>query len=515
MDFPLSKSKNLFLEYSYRISVLLLSTLILYLAARLLLVFVPARDIFYVSFIVAFFSGEAFMLVHTLGFMMNIAKVDRKVFSYNFKEIKNDEWPQVALLLPVRNEPKELVEKTTISLKLLDYENKKIYLIEDSTQEDFVADSKELAEKYRINFFRPQRIDGGKAGVINEALQIIQDKYVAIFDADQHPFPSFLKETVAIAEYDSNIAFVQTPQLYSNIHASPIAKGAAMQQSIFFENICEAKSISNSMFCCGTNVLLRKDSLMSVGGFDEASITEDFDVSVKLHMKGHASIYYNHARAFGMAPETLSAYLTQQRRWASGTTRTLVNVIKYFFSKPRSMKMGQWWEYFLSGSYYFIGWSFLFLMACPLLFLLFDVPAYFTNPIIFVTIFIPYYLSVALIFFATMKRRNYRFSQMYKGVLLSSLIFPVLIIATIRGLTGRQMEFKVTPKSKSPNMSFLSLWPWTLMIFLNVLAVMVGFWRLSENPSGIIINILWCAYHIFLLSHIYYFNQSPNYLRNI
>src|SRR5437764_501255 len=97
-----------------------------------------------------------------------------------------------------------------------------------------------------------------------------------VFDADQNPTPSFLKETVSLIERDPKIAFVQTPQFYSNMDVSHLAKAAAVQQSIFFENICQAKESVDAMFCCGTNFLMRKSALWEAGGFDETSITEDF-----------------------------------------------------------------------------------------------------------------------------------------------------------------------------------------------------------------------------------------------
>ena len=72
-------------------------------------------------------------------------------------------------------------------------------------------------------------------------------------------------ETVGLAEYSKKIGFVQTPQLYSNLNVSPIARGAALQQSIFYENVCESKGKSGAMFCCGTNFLMRTDVLKKVG----------------------------------------------------------------------------------------------------------------------------------------------------------------------------------------------------------------------------------------------------------
>ena len=312
--------------------------------------------------ITALCIGELFIMVHAFGFARNIIKIKKPKASYQITAGSPILWPSVALLLPARNEPLALVEKTLATLSMMDYPNKKVYFIEDSTDPLLVQMGKEMAKKHNAVFFRPKNINGGKAGILNEFLKTMQEEYLAIFDADQNPFPSFLKETVSIALSNKNICFVQTPQFYWNTDNSKIARVAAMQQSIFFESIGEAKSVSNAMFCCGTNVLIRKGPLMEAGGFNELSITEDFDVSMKFHMLGYSSVYYNRVRVFGMAPESLSGYLKQQARWASGTTAAMVKLLKLFWTDKKILTKSQWWEYFLSASYYFIGWSFLLLM---------------------------------------------------------------------------------------------------------------------------------------------------------
>lgn len=504
------KEKKLFMELLDLAFILSLAGGTVYLFVRVFsIAFSFQYTIISLIFAVLFLAGEFFVILHAFGFVINNINLSKKEIYHNIKSIKENEWPSVAVVMPARNEPVDVVEKTIATLKFLDYPNKKIYFIEDSTQESFIEEDKKLIEKYNINVFRPKNINGGKAAIINEFLKIADEKYIAIFDADQNPVSSFLKETVSMAEYDEKIAFVQTPQFYSNITASRIARSASMQQSIFFESISEAKAMSNAMFCCGTNVLIKKDLLMQAGGFDENSVTEDFSTSVNLHALGYYSVYYNHVRAFGMAPEDLPSYLKQQVRWSMGTTGAFLRITKYFFKKPSLMSLRQWWEYFLSSTYYFIGWSFLILMLCPIIFLFFNLPTYFITPSFYIFIFVPYYVAMSAVFYGTMKKRNYKLKEVYYGSMLTSLIFPVLIVSTIKGLIVKKFSFFVTPKNGAKNsLDFLALWPWTLAIILNALAITAGIFRIYSNPLGISINIFWCLYHIFFLSHIYYFNSN-------
>lgn len=146
-----------------------------------------------------------------------------------------------------------------------------------------------------------------------------REKYLVIFDADMNPFPDFVEPLCEYLEKNPKVAFVQTPQYYSNFESNRVAKAAGLQQAIFYEYICEGKGLKDAMFCCGSNVMIRIEALLSVGGFNEVSVTEDFATSLLLHLNGWKSIYFNRVSAFGKGPEDLGSFFKQQFRWARGT----------------------------------------------------------------------------------------------------------------------------------------------------------------------------------------------------
>ncbi len=303
----------------------------------------------------ALLLGESHALHHAWGFMLNIISLQGGKYKIPKVKLISGKEPFVAVIVPVKNEPPQVVEQTMITLYALAYPNKNIYLLDGSDDKVIIAKYKRYAKKYGIIYKHVRKPTHSKAQTINRFLPSFKEKYLAIFDADQNPLSNFLTETVSVAESDDNLAFVQTPQLYSNIEVSPIAKGAAMQQSIFYESICEAKSTQNAIFCCGTNVLIRTKVLQRINGFDESSVTEDFSSSIDIHSLGYRSFYLNKVLTFGMAPESLPSYIKQQNRWALGTTGVLRKLILKIIHEPQSLSSMQWWEYFLSASYYFVG----------------------------------------------------------------------------------------------------------------------------------------------------------------
>ena len=453
--------------------------------------------------------AESQSIIQSLGFLGRLINLKKtKANYYHRAKIDINNLPGVTILVPGRNEPLAILESTFICLKSLNYNNKEIIFL-DGSDDEYLSKNKELAKKYDIRHFVPNQKANSKAEIINKILPNIKTKYLSVFDADQNPLPDFLLKLVPLIEYSDKIAFVQTPQLYTNIEISPIAKGAALQQSIFFENICEGKGATNSMFCCGTNFIMQTSVLKLVGGFDATSVTEDFATSIKIHSLGYRSIYYKHVSVFGMAPETLTAYFKQQYRWSGGTVGVIRKLIPAIYNQKIKLNLSQKWEYFLSATYYFTGWSFLILILCPALYLLFNIPSYFANPYFYLASFGPYYILTLITFYATMKKRKYKMKDVFIGTIMSSISFPILIQSTLTGLLNKKMTFEVTDKGRGDNLPIIYLWPWIIVILINLAAIINGFFRYSENHYSIGINIFWCSYHLILLLGIFGLNKKP------
>lgn len=460
-----------------------------------------------VSFLLLF--SETFLLTHAIGYgrhliqTINIKK-EEDIFIPSSEEI-----PSVAILVAARHEPKEVLEQTFRSITNIRYPNKKIYFLDDSSEEKYKKEAEELCENFGLTLFRRTERHGAKAGIINDCLkQVLTEKYIAIFDADQNPVPSFLNPIIRILEYNKKLAFVQTPQFYYNSD-HPVAHGSTFQQAIFYEYICESKGKGDAMFCCGTNVVFRKEALVDVDGFDEKYVTEDIATSLKLHMKGWQSKYYNHVGAFGMGPESLAEYFKQQARWSRGNFGLLRKIIYSFLTKPRSMTISQWIEYLLSGTYYLVGVSFLFLLICPILYLLFNIPTFFISYDIYLSVFIPYFTLSLSVFYITLQARNYKTKDLFLGQMLTYISFPIYIKSAFMGLLGLQGQFGITYKGKTAAMPYRYLWPQIIILYVNLIAFIWGINRfIYEENISLLINCFWTLFHFSIMLTIFYFNSS-------
>jgi len=265
------------------------------------------------------------------------------------------------------------------------------------------------------------------------------------------------------------------------------------------------------MVCCGTNVLYRIKAFVAIGGFDETSVTEDFATSVIFHYNGWRTAYDSRVGAFGRGPEDLTQYFKQQFRWSLGTLGLFRKLVIDFFKNPLALSWGNWWEYFISCSYYLYGGVYIILLLAPICFILFNIPTYLADAAVYGAIFIPYIIVTVLAFVWTIKKRGYGVKELFLGQYLICVTFPIYMKAGFFALIGKKSKFQVTQKGATHILSLRYLWPQLTMCFICLLGLVWGINRLiyeREPFTAIVLNNLWCLYNFIILSTTLYFNNA-------
>ena len=498
------KDKSKFRLIIAQVTVLLIA-LSLYILARSYFLYHVHLQTLERVFGIFFFAAELFIMFHAFGFFLDIINQNRHLVEPRGVEPGED--ATVAILIPSRHEPKKVVYNTLLTCQRLSYLNKKLYLLDDSSIESYKQEARELAESFGVELFTRKTNRGAKAGLINDVMAGLNEKYIAVFDADQNPMPGFLSMIIPILEGDERLALVQTPQFYTNTDVSHVAMVANVQQAVFFEYVCEGKASNESMFCCGTNVVIRSTALRDVGGFDESTLTEDVATTLRLHRKKWKTLYYNKAYTFGMAPEDIGAYFKQQARWATGNVQLLRKLFVLFFTQIRALSPVQWFEYLITATYYFIGWAYLFLMTGPILYIFFGFPSYFMDRSVYLLTFVPYFLLSLTVYYSSMKKKKYTRLNVFKAQMLALLTIPIYIRASLQGLFNLKKVFNVTPKGGIINSTVLSVWPQLLLWMIHLSALTWGLLKLCQDPSiSLGMNVFWVGFHFFMFCGIFYFN---------
>lgn len=489
-----------------------------------------------------FVFAELFIIIHSIGYFLNVYYVYKKDLTFNpaLKIPEINTYPSVAILVASYKEPLDILHDTLVCFYNLSYPEKHLFFLDDTRYElpwdtpenkhHYCKSIEEMCQSLGVNLFR-SKWHGAKAGKLNDFLKFLDGKplegsdlklygkeftpesikYLIIFDADMNPFPNFVEALVGLMEKNDRAAFIQTPQYYSNFEFNRVAHAAGLQQAVFYEYICEGKSLQGSMFCCGTNVIFRKEALLDVGGFDESSVTEDFAISLKLHKNGWKSLYVNKVMAFGMGPEDLGAFFKQQFRWARGTIGILRKLPGEMLLHFRKFSINQWWEYFLSSTHYLVGLVFFVMVLFPIAYLGFNVPSYLASPIIYIFAFTPYIVLTMSMFIMTFRKRKYQTKDILSVLLINAVTFPVFIKAAFTALIGIKSTFGITPKGQSNMLSLKSLAPQVLTAMACVAGISWGLMRLyyeREPFYALSLNVFWTFYNFMMISSFLYFNHS-------
>lgn len=231
--------------------------------------------------------------------------------------------PSVDVFIPTYNEPLEVLEKTITGALCLDYPNVKVWVLDDGRR----AWLKQFCEARGVGYFTRADNVHAKAGNINHALAHTSGDLVAVFDADFIPKRNFLWRTVGFFA-DPMIGIVQVPHAFYN--SDPMQTNLALRRTLpddqrfFFEAIMPSRDAWDAAFCCGSNAVIRRAALDQVGGrLPTASITEDVLLTLTMLRKGYITRYLCERLAYGLAPESLSAFFVQRQRWARGAMQIL------------------------------------------------------------------------------------------------------------------------------------------------------------------------------------------------
>jgi cellulose synthase (UDP-forming) len=434
-------------------------------------------------------AAELFNLCQAAGFWWTItrasgfwSKVTRPPGEEPAADLGSGLAPEVDVLVPVYDEPIEIVEPTVEAATAMRGAKIKVYVLDDGQRDEV----QEMARRRGAGYIRRGLREGAKAGNLNTALAHTSAPFVAVFDCDHIPSPRFLQRTLDCM-HDDQVALVQTPQYYGNSRTNQVAAASWAQQALFFGAIARGKDGHGAMFCCGTNFLFRRAALESVGGFPTDSVTEDFELTIKLHEQGWRSRYLPEVLAVGLGPEDMASYVSQQQRWARGCLGAIGSVLRARL--PFRLRL----QYLLSSMYFLSGWTLLAYMAFPAIRILTGAqPVDAASADQFLVHFGPYF-AVALATVAVAGAGAYNFA----GFSLAAASFWIHVQAAFRALLRRPPRFVVTPKRGAAQRQPRSVAP--ALVTIAALAGAALYGALQGGSPATLNNIGFAMLHICVL----------------
>ncbi len=273
-------------------------------------------------------------------------------------EQKFAELPRVTVQLPIFNE-QYVVDRLLQAICRLDYPRDRldIQLLDDSTDET-VNVARGLVEHYAaqghpISYIHRTNRAGYKAGALHEGLKVAKGEFIAIFDADFVPPTDFLLRTIHHFT-QPKVGMVQTRWTHINRHYSFLTEVEAILLDGHFVLEHSGRARHDVFFNFnGTAGIWRRQAIEEAGGWEHDTLTEDTDLSYRAQLKGWKFVYRQDIECPAELPVEMTAFKTQQARWAKGLIQTgkkiLPRVLKS--DQPFRVKLEAWYHLTANLSY--------------------------------------------------------------------------------------------------------------------------------------------------------------------
>ncbi|MHB1416481.1 MAG: glycosyltransferase family 2 protein, partial [Chloroflexota bacterium] len=252
------------------------------------------------------------------------------------------EQPFVTLLVPAKNEAR-VIAPTMRELAGLDYVTSEgpqfeIIAIDDGSEDDTYGELVRLAEQIP-NLRAVRRERGalpGKSAVLNYGLPLARGDVIGVFDADARVASDFLWRALPPL-LQEGVGAVQAQKRISNARPLGSLSGFPLRQALrwvfhlpllqdiemLMDTACQtARSKGHgAVDLRGNGLLVKRSALLSVGGWNNETLTDDLDLATRLQVAGWRVVFAPEATVGEEGVRSWPALFRQRRRWVEGCIR--------------------------------------------------------------------------------------------------------------------------------------------------------------------------------------------------
>jgi biofilm PGA synthesis N-glycosyltransferase PgaC len=227
--------------------------------------------------------------------------------------------PGVTVLIAAFNE--ELVITRTLQYVLAStYPVREVIVVDDGSRDGTAAMVLEVAaQDSRVRLLRQP--NAGKWAALNRGFAAAEHPFVVTLDADT----LFTAETVSrlMEQFHSpRVGAVAGVIKVGNYSRNIVTRWQALEYVTQIGVDRAASAFLNAvMIIPGACAAWRRSAVLEVGGYSNATLAEDCDLTLTLHECGWRVEQADGAVSYTEAPETLDALLKQRVRWMHGTVQ--------------------------------------------------------------------------------------------------------------------------------------------------------------------------------------------------
>jgi 1,2-diacylglycerol 3-beta-glucosyltransferase len=280
------------------------------------------------------------------------------------KPVNADYRPRVSIVIAAHNE-EMVIEDTVRRLMRLDYPDYEVLVMDDRSTDDTAAILERLAMEYPPHpnppppggrglisgstIINPLPLRGvlfeenplppgggglgwgglryhtrsgddppGKPSALNQALALTDGEVIAVFDADACVEPDFLSRIIPFLA-DENVGAVQARKVIANWDENWLTRCQHYEYCLDAHFQYGRDSVRGAVELRGNGQLVKREALAEVEGWNPHTLTDDLDLSTRLHIAGWDIRFAHKVRVYEEGITRFGALLKQRRRWTEGT----------------------------------------------------------------------------------------------------------------------------------------------------------------------------------------------------
>ena len=320
--------------------------------------------------------NAGYLTIHVLALLQLRDSVRESGWNPSFRAFDSPFCPGVAMVVPAHNEAASIVESVR-SMLALNYPDQEIVVVNDGSsdatlerlREAFGLQLVDAAVPYDVpsepirgvyrsatheNLLVVDKENGGKSDALNAAVWLTDQELFCAVDADTvidrdalldvvAPFLEDPSRTVASGGTIrvANNCVIQDGQIKEVDLPKTGITGVQVMEYLraFYSGRLGLARLKGLILISGAFGVFRTDRVREIGGYRHDTITEDFDVVVRLHEHlSDADIDYRiefvpEPVAWTEVPESLRTLGRQRRRWYRGMLETVVASRGLFFRR--------------------------------------------------------------------------------------------------------------------------------------------------------------------------------------
>lgn len=260
------------------------------------------------------------MIIYTIYMQLATVHKKRKLRKHP-KKVNENYKPFITVMIPAHNE-EGVITNTVENILKMNYENFEVIVIDDRSEDNTSCVIKELEIKYEnvIAMIRNKEAFPGKSAVLNDALELAKGEAVLIFDADARVEPDFLSKLVPNLEPE-DVGAVQARKVIRNKDYNILTRCQNNEYTLDANFQVGRDAVKGAVELRGNGELIKRKALEDIGGWNNYTITDDLDMSTRLHIKGWDVRFCPEAIVTEEGVIYLMPLYRQRRRWLEGSIR--------------------------------------------------------------------------------------------------------------------------------------------------------------------------------------------------